>query len=84
MLDHGSVNVAKHGVGMEGAQPSAIHLIKRALQSGRDHRLGGVAMCRANALAETVVEGIVEVEDYAADQRTAGRRVSLLRLLALS
>jgi len=84
MADHLGVDVSQHGIDVKGTEASAVHLVERSPQTRGDHCLSSVAMRRTNALAQAVIQGVVEVEDYAANQRPLARRSSSLTLLALS
>jgi len=84
MADHFGIDVAQHGIGVKGTKARAVDLVEGSLKTCSDHRLGGMAMRRTNALAQAVIQGVVEVEDDAANQRPLARRSSSLTLLALS
>jgi hypothetical protein len=57
---------------MKSAQAGVVNVFRRPLQARSNHRFGGVPMRGAHALTQTVVQGVIEVEDGAADEWSLG------------
>jgi len=77
-----SIYMAQHRVCAEGAHAGAVDGIRSGVEPRLHHGLRGVAVGRADALAKTVIERVVEIKDHAADDRldSADRPLFIARL----
>jgi len=63
------VYVAQHRVGAESTHARSVNGFSICFESGFHHGLRSVTVGHADPLAETVIERVIEVKDYAADKR---------------
>ena len=63
------IDMAEHRVLAEGAHAGAIDRFSIRLESGFHHGLSGIMVGHADALAEAVIERVVQIKDHAADER---------------
>src|SRR5258708_27587936 len=63
------INVPQCGVLTKSLHASAVDRISPRLEAGLDHGFSRMTMRRTHALAETVIERVIQVENHAANQR---------------
>jgi hypothetical protein len=61
--------VAQHGILAEGAHARTVYGFCVGVETGLHHGLRGVPVGHAEALAEAVIESVIQVKDHATDER---------------
>jgi hypothetical protein len=66
---HLSIDMPQHGVLTEGPQAFPVYGLNGRMETRFHHGSRGVTVADANALAEAIVERVIEVENHATDDR---------------
>src|ERR1041385_2544984 len=67
-----SIDVLKHRIGAEGAHAGTIDRFSVCLESGFHHGLRSITVIHRHTLAKTVIERVIQIKDYAADDWLRG------------